>query len=792
MSESPPSQIPGYELLRELGAGGMATVYLANQTSLDRKVAIKVLRVTSRDVGTEGERTEKRFLREGRMLARLSHKNVCGIYDIAKVGNLAYIAMEFIEGGTLGDRLRRGMTAGEAISAVVQLAGALAAAHAIGIVHRDLKPANVMMRGKVPVLTDFGIARDLSSDRTEITGDNILGTPNYMSPEQISGKPIDGRSDIYSLGAMLFELLTGRQPYQGDSPIAVCMQHLQAPIPELPAQFADLQPIIDGMMAKDRDDRFADMASVVVALRAVLLDSETLRTALKFDTDLPWSEQLRELGFSFDGPGAETLREAMKRSAEGQSVLPKSATLRGKPVQPVPAPAPPAPAPPPARFGMRERAIAAIVVLLLVVAGVWWGLAEEKLSPEQESLLAIAGATFDQQLAEEQLVSPENDNALNSLRGLYAVSREHPQVLQRQQALRSKIEQKVDNLARSTQFGEARGMLSTAAILFDAADLEQRLARIDQAQQDQTRDADIAARVADIETILGAPGGVQDARLAPALVELQALAGKADARYQALIERIATTLSSAIQQAVDQRQLATAAATRDRMRELLPESEATRAADLAVQRLSALAAGEATQADLVALLQDTARLTPASIDQVLAGLPALDAAGLDEPAARLRERLQARTEAEARRALVAGDLPLARALLAPVAARFPEVAALRTLDQELLDAETALVEKRRAEEEAQREGQLALDAAPWGRVMSVVAADGSERQLGDDRTTPLLLTLPEGRYKVTLQGPDGRTQQQADAVVTRGQLSVAELSFAALDADTYLKQAGYR
>jgi hypothetical protein len=767
----------------------MATVYLANQTSLDRKVAIKVLRVTSRDVGTEGERTEKRFLREGRMLARLSHKNVCGIYDIAKVGNLAYIAMEFIEGGTLGDRLRGGMTAGEAISAVVQLAGALSAAHAIGIVHRDLKPANVMMRGKVPVLTDFGIARDLSSDRTEITGDNILGTPNYMSPEQISGKPIDGRSDVYSLGAMLFELLTGRQPYQGDSPIAVCMQHLQAPIPELPVQFADLQPIIDGMMAKDRDDRFADMASVVVALRAVLLDSETLRTALKFDTDLPWSEQLRELGFSFDGPGAETLREAMKRSAEGQSLLPKSATLRGKPVQPVPAPAP---APPAARFGIREWAIAAVLVAVLVVAGVWWGLADEKLSPEQESLLAIAGAAFDKQLAQGHLVLPDNDSALNSLRGLYAVSREHPQVLQRQQALRSKIEQEVESLARSTQFGEARGMLSTAAILFDAADLEQRLARIDQAQQDQTRDADIAARVADIETILGAPGGAQDARLAPALVELQALAGNSDARYQALIERIATTLSSAIQQAVDQRQLTTAAATRDRMRELLPESDATRAADAAVQRLSALAAGEATQAELVALLQDTARLTPASIDQVLAGLPALDAAGLDEPATRLRERLQARTEAEARRALAARDLPLARALLAPVAARFPEVAALRTLDQELLAAETALVERRRAEEEAQRAGRLALDAAPWGKLVSIVAADGSQQKLGDDRTTPLLLTLPEGRYKVTLQGPDGRTQQQADAVVTRGQLSVAELSFAAIDADTYLKQAGYR
>ncbi len=791
MSESPPSQIPGYELLRELGAGGMATVYLANQTSLDRKVAIKVLRVTSRDVGTEGERTEKRFLREGRMLARLSHKNVCGIYDIAKVGNLAYIAMEFIEGGTLGDRLRSGMTAGDAISVIVQLAGALSAAHAIGIVHRDLKPANVMMRGKVPVLTDFGIARDLSSDRTEITGDNILGTPNYMSPEQISGKPIDGRSDVYSLGAMLFELLTGRQPYQGDSPIAVCMQHLQAPIPELPQQFAELQPIIDGMMAKDRDDRFADMASVVVALRAALIDSETLRAALKFDTELPWSEQLRELGFSFDGPGADTLREAMKRSAEGKSQLPKGSTQRMKalPAEPTP-PSPPVPSPP--RFGMRERAIAAVVVLALVVAGLWWGLSEEKLSPEQESLLSIAAAAFDNQMRDGKLVVPSNDSALNSLRSIYVISRQHPEVLARQQAFRKEVERQVDQLAGNAQFGEARKLLSDAALVFDDADLTQRLASIDQAQQNQRRDVDIAARSADVEAILDAPGGVQDARLAAALGELKLLTGESDARYRALIDRIAAALTSAVQQSVAARQLETAVAARDRMRELIPESEATRAASAAVERLSALSAAEATQGELVALLQDGSRLTPASIDQVLAGLPVLEAAGLGEQSATLSARLLTLTEDAARRALAAKDLSAARALLAPVALRYPENADLRKLDQDLLAEETALVQRARADEEAQRAGRLALDAAPWGKLVSIVGADGSEQALGADRTTPLVLTLPEGRYKVTLTGPDGSTRREADATVTRGQLSVAELSFAAIDADTYLKQAGYR
>lgn len=441
---------------------------------------------------------------------------------------------------------------------------------------------------------------------------------------------------------------------------------------------------------------------------------------------------------------------------------------------------------------MRERVIAAVVVLALIVAGLFWGLSEEKLSPEQESLLAIAGAAFDKQLAEGHLVSPENDSALNSLRGLYAVSRQHPQVLQRQQALRSKIEQKVDSLAGSAQFGEARAMLSASAMVFDEADLAQRLARIDQAQQDQRRDVDIAARSADIETILGAPGGVQDARLASALVELQALTGATDARYRAVIDRIAGLLTAAVEQAVAQRQLETATATRDRMRELLPDTDATRAADAAVTRLTALMAAETTQREVAALLQDGVRLTPASIDQILSGLLVLEAAGLADQAATLGARLQKLAEDESRRALTARDLPTARALLSPVALRYPDAAALRQLDRDLLAEESALAEQLRAKEEAQRAGRLALDAAPWGQLVSIVAADGSEQVLGKDRTTPLLLTLPEGAYKVTVQGPDGKTRQQADATVTRGKLSVAELSFAAIDADTYLKQAGYR
>ena len=173
----------------------MATVFLATQISLDRQVAIKILRTENDD---DPERTERRFLREGRILAKITHRNVCGIYDIAKVGNVAYIAMEFLDGGTLVDRQRDGIAVGESIAIVVQVASALQEAHNQGIVHRDLKPANVMMRGgKVPVLTDFGIARELASHQTRITTENmIVGTPVYMSPEQVTGGEIDVRSDI--------------------------------------------------------------------------------------------------------------------------------------------------------------------------------------------------------------------------------------------------------------------------------------------------------------------------------------------------------------------------------------------------------------------------------------------------------------------------------------------------------------------------------------------------------------------------------------------------------------------
>ncbi len=801
MSDAPKPVIPGYELKHELGAGGMATVYLAVQTSLDRKVAIKVMHVSSKD--EEGpERIEKRFLREGRMLARLSHRNVCGIYDIAKVGDIAYIAMEYLDGGTLSDRLRRGMTAGDAIGVIVQLAAALSAAHALGIVHRDLKPANVMMRGKVPVLSDFGIARDLSPDRTEITGDSILGTPNYMSPEQISGKDIDGRADIYSLGAMLFELLTGNRPYVGDSPIAVCMQHLQAPIPELPPTFADLQPIIDGMMAKDREERFADMASVIVELRAILQESQVLREALRFDTDLPWSEQLRELGFSFDTTGnaevrvalaasraaAQNSRETARLRTEGTGPRTNTQRLRDQPARDNPATAP---TPEPKKSRTAMFAIIGVVVAVLIAVGAWWAFGEERLSAGQLALLRGSSKQFDVQLAAGNLVVPQDDSALDSLQGMFTISRKHPDVSSREEKFKQAIDAKFAELNTDAEFGEARDLLTQSALVFSDSELDERLAKLDAAQASASRDEEVVARLNQVELLLTGPQGLNDPALASALAELVRLSVPTDPRYGDLTNRISGLLGSRLQAAVAARELGTAVAVRDRLRELLPDADATRNADAAVEQLGNLLAAQATQSQTLELLREEP-LRVDTIELVLANLTTLEAAKLTEVVASVRSQLLARSSEAARKALADKDLPRARALLTPMLARFSADNGLSALDVQLSADEKRQADALRAKEEAMSAGRLALDASPWGEVLSVVGSDGKEQPLTAGVATPLLMTLPEGRYTITVQGPDGKSRQQAAAEVKRGQLSVTALRFAALDADAYLKQAGYR
>lgn len=245
-------QVPGYRILRPLGAGGMASVYLAVQESLDREVALKVM---SAQLAADREFTE-RFLKEGRITAKLSHRNLVTVYDIASHEGVYYLAAEYISGGTLRERMNAGLTLPQILDIVAEVAQGLHFAHTKGVVHRDVKPSNILFKGDgTVVLADFGIAKAMDTTSTATMAGASIGTPDYMSPEQARGEPVDGRSDLYALGVMLYEMLIGRPPFDGSDPFAVALAHITQPVPTLPSEFAWLQPIIDRLMAKRADER---------------------------------------------------------------------------------------------------------------------------------------------------------------------------------------------------------------------------------------------------------------------------------------------------------------------------------------------------------------------------------------------------------------------------------------------------------------------------------------------------------------------------------------------------------
>jgi CheY-like chemotaxis protein/tRNA A-37 threonylcarbamoyl transferase component Bud32 len=255
--------VRGYRVLERIGEGGMSTVYLAEETARGRKAVLKILKGCRGD----DESLWKRFFQECAIVSAIDHEHVVRIYDQGFGDEMAYIAMEHLCGGSLREVIDRGLSPRQALSLASQAASGLAAIHARDIVHRDIKPANLLLRDSgVLVLTDFGVAKRLDQSAGQTSHGEILGTPYYIAPEQAAGGTITPRADLYSLGVIFYEMLTGRRPFSGATVQEILAQHAMAPVPRLPAALAGCQPVIDGMLAKRPEERFESAEAVLAAI----------------------------------------------------------------------------------------------------------------------------------------------------------------------------------------------------------------------------------------------------------------------------------------------------------------------------------------------------------------------------------------------------------------------------------------------------------------------------------------------------------------------------------------------
>jgi hypothetical protein len=261
-----------YRLDAQIGSGGMSTVYRAFDLTLERPVAIKLMH---REIASDSDQLE-RFRREARAVARLSHPHIVGVIDAGEDEHRPFIVLEYVEGETLKERIRRmgRLPIDEAIAYTIEIARALGCAHGHQIVHRDIKPQNVLIdaEGSAKV-TDFGIARSLQEEGLTADG-RVLGTTDYVSPEQALGQEVNGQSDIYSLGVVLFEMLTGDIPFHGENQVAVAMKHVREDLPDVqvlrPEVSATLAAVLDHMTEKDVARRYAGVESLVADLEEAL------------------------------------------------------------------------------------------------------------------------------------------------------------------------------------------------------------------------------------------------------------------------------------------------------------------------------------------------------------------------------------------------------------------------------------------------------------------------------------------------------------------------------------------
>jgi serine/threonine protein kinase len=388
--------IPGYKVERLIAEGGMAAVYLAIQESLDRRVALKLLKKFDKP------EQSKRFINEGQIIASLNHRNVITIHDVGIIGGQHYISMEYLEEGDLEARIREGITPAAAISLIKTIGDCLDFVHRKGIVHRDIKPANILFcNDGTPILTDFGIAKQLEQD-TRLTRDGAaMGSPDYLSPEQAECKPLDGRTDIYGLGIVFYEMLTGRKPYQGGSYIETVMAHITDPIPSLPPHLGRYQGLLERMIAKDPEERFPSAADMIVFINKMGRTTPVEEISEKVvglvrrlrDSTPAAPNMVKTIKITRDDLATGTSATMQKVTANGFRTLIDNLASRSR--------------------NTNQRWLMAGLILVLVTGSVWMaGRAPESLaahSPESEVEQYLLKAKI--AMDSDKLAAPAQDNA---------------------------------------------------------------------------------------------------------------------------------------------------------------------------------------------------------------------------------------------------------------------------------------------------------------------------------------------------------------------------------------------
>ncbi len=258
--------IRGYRCIRRIATGPVSDLYLAESETAGALVALKVVRDRHKDQ-YDLDHTFRRFLQEYEIVQRIRHPGIVQLYDLGISDEHAWLVMEYFKEGDLRRRMRAGMRPRPAMRTAISIARALEATHACGILHRDLKPGNVMLREDgTPALIDFGMSKDTALAQEVTDTGLIFGTPHYMSPEQGHGEPIDARSDLYSLGVIVFEMLAREKPFMAENPMAIIYKHRKEPVPPLPERFEAFQPMIERFLAKEPQGRYPNATEARLAL----------------------------------------------------------------------------------------------------------------------------------------------------------------------------------------------------------------------------------------------------------------------------------------------------------------------------------------------------------------------------------------------------------------------------------------------------------------------------------------------------------------------------------------------